>query len=415
MSFNTISSILRGAWLIDRSYAVAHLPWVMNLFKSGTLTAFPRTGEGQYEGPFIIDPATMRRYEWRDKPPSGSVAVIPVTGPILKYDGECGEPGSVFRQSLVQEVDARPELAGAFFLYDTPGGQASGTGSLATAIRTAKKKSVAYVDDGMAASAGIWLLSASAEAYVSQQTDMIGSVGAYSQIFDFTGYLEKEGVKLHEIYAPQSVDKRGAERAAKVGDPTAVESELAFLVDGFISFVAARSPLARASVAEWSTGKMYYASEAQRVGLIDGILPIKEALLRVVALNKSTISTNNKNSTNMAFEKTLTVAQAEAFAVVEGGFLLSEDDLNKIEACLTTAETKVTTLSGQVDTLTAAATVDKKKIEDLAAENARLAAQDAGSFSKPDQTGDDTFLGDDVDPKRFDTSADRELRALRGL
>jgi protease-4 len=416
-NFKTLSAILRSPWLINQEYAIGLLPWISGLLTGSPAAAIPRSGAAEYEQPFFIDPTKMQRYSWYLRgeiviPPWGSVAVVPVNGPITKYNGECGEPGSVYRQSLVMEIDNRPEIAGALYLYDTPGGQVSGTSSLATSIRTAKKKSVGYVDDGMAASAGMWFLSASAEAYVSQNLDRVGSIGAYMTLPDFTGYLEKLGIKLHEIYAPQSTDKNGTYHEAITGNYEPVKEELSYVVDSFIQFVANRSSTANANKAKWSTGKMFYADEAKKIGLIDGVLPIEKAIQRVVALNSSSgkILFSSTKSNTMSFEKTLAAAKTESFTVVEGGFLLSESDLNNLEANLSQGETAATQSAAANKAFSDQSAKDTTRITELQLQIDTMKKANAGSFTAPSVEGEDAA---NDSKNKFVTSYDLAVAHLK--
>lgn len=411
MSFQTISAILRGRWLIDRSWVQANMPLILNVIQ-GKQANFQRTGFISAERPFIVDPQTMVRYEWaifdynserwvpNSNVPQKSVAVIPITGPILKYNGDCGEPGSVQRIGWVQEVDQRDYLAGAMYIIDSPGGQAEGTASLSAAIKNAKKRSVSYVDDGIAASAAMWLGASSDEFYASMATDMVGSIGVYAQLFDFRGYLEQQGIKMHEIYAPQSTDKNEDYRQALDGNYQLVEEELKVVANEFINSIDKnRGGKASASKNEWSTGKMFYAKDAIKLGLLDGIKPMQEALLRVLTVNRGNkLIVQTKSTKNMAFEKTLATAKAQSFAVVEGGFLLTEEQLNSLETHITSQETalqtaqqETVTANARITELTTTAAADKEKITGLEQQVTNLKKGDAGQFTKASADGDDKF------------------------
>ncbi len=423
MSFHTLSAILRGRWLIDRNWAETSLPLVINIL-TGKQANINRTGNQQIERPFIVDPQTMVRYEWYEsgKPntsaPAKSIAVIPISGPILKYNGECGEPGSIQRVGWVQEVDQRDNLSGALYIIDSPGGQAEGTASLAAAIKSAKKRSVAYIDDGMAASAAMWIASSADEIYASMATDMVGSIGVYARLYDFRGFLEQQGIKMHEIYAPQSTDKNEDYRQAIDGNYEMMEEELKVLAQAFITAVDAnRGGRASASINQWSSGKMFYAKEAVKLGLIDGVKPMQDALLRVLTVNRGSKTISSpKSTTNMSFEKTLAAAKAQSFEVVEGGFLTTEDNLTSLEAHIAGQETALETsqqenvaLSTKVTDLTAQAAKDQKSIADLQAQVTRLKNADAGNFTKAHSERDDN-LGD----KSPDKYADLRKAAFPG-
>lgn len=295
MSFRTLSAILRGRWLLDKQWAESQLPLVLSLLK-GT-AAIERSGMQREEMPFAIDPQTMQRYNMfvytpygmKANPniPEGSVAIIPVNGPILKYNGECGEAGSIQRISWLLDAERRNNISAAVMLIDSPGGQVDGTQSFANAIKSFSKPVIGYVDDGMAASAAMWLLSAADEAYASLESDQVGSIGVYTTVVDFKGYFEKEGYKLHEIYAPQSTEKNKDYRDAIAGNYDAVLADLKITADTFINAVKTnRAGKADASVADWSTGKMFYAKDATKAGLIDGVKSFEQVISKAAWLAK---------------------------------------------------------------------------------------------------------------------------------
>lgn len=296
MSFRTLSAILRGRWLLDKQWAESQLPLVLNLLQ-GRSAAVPRSGNEMVEMPFAIDPQTMQRsemfvhtgYGLKANPniPEGSVAIIPVSGPIMKYNGECGEPGSIQRIGWLMDAERRNNISSAVLLIDSPGGQVDGTQSFANAIKSFSKPILGYVDDGMAASAAMWILSAANEAYTSLESDQVGSIGVYTSILDYKGYLEMNGLKMHEIYAPQSTEKNKDYRDAIAGNYEAVLDDLKITADTFINAVKEnRKGRADKSEAQWSTGKMFYAKDAQKAGLIDGVKSFEQVITKASWLAK---------------------------------------------------------------------------------------------------------------------------------
>lgn len=295
MSFSTLSAILRGKWLLERQWAESQLPLVLNLLQGKA--AAPRTGNELSEKPFAIDPQTMQRFEMfvntgyglKANPniPEGAVAIMPVSGPIMKYNGECGEAGSIQRITWLMDVERRTNISSVVLMIDSPGGQVDGTQSFANAIKSFSKPIIGFVDDGMAASAAMWLLSATDEAYTSLESDQVGSIGVYTSILDYKGFLEMNGLKLHEIYAPQSTEKNKNYRDALSGNYETLLADLKLTAETFISSVKTnRRGKADNSVSDWSTGKMYYAKEAQRAGLIDGIKNFEQVITKASWLSK---------------------------------------------------------------------------------------------------------------------------------
>lgn len=257
-----------------------------------------RSGVQGYESPYALDPATMQRYSlfkfdyssytYVPNPniPPNSVGILPISGPITKYNGECGEPGAIQRASWLAEMLNRNNITSVVQLLDTPGGESTAQKDHINLIKKSNKPILSYVD-GMCASLGVWYSSASHEVYLSDEMDQMGSVGTYCSLLDFRGMLEKEGIKLIEVYAPQSTDKNGDYRQALDGNTKPLEDELKIMVDRFISYVKSSRP-DRASINQkaWETGRMFHAQDAVKFGLADGIKSFDQVVSKAAWLAK---------------------------------------------------------------------------------------------------------------------------------
>ncbi len=277
MSFRTVSAILRGRWLINKQWAESHLPLVLSLLEGKPVSFVEMNGEEQMEMPFVLNPSTMQRHEMYMSDGSGnanvppnSVGIISITGPITKYNGDCGEPGAQQMSTWLADMEKRQNISSVVMVVDTPGGEARAANAFTSTIGKMKKPVLTYVD-GMAASLGMWLTAASDEVYVSSKLDEVGSIGSYVMFADFRDRFEKMGIKIHEIYAPQSTDKNKDYRDALEGDYTAISADLEKLVNEFIGYIKTERPAAAKHESKWNSGKMFYAEDAKKIGLIDGI------------------------------------------------------------------------------------------------------------------------------------------------
>ncbi len=298
----TISSIYKGAWLIDKSWVDAHSPLILKTIK-GEVAEWGMPEEKLYHDENLEVPAPQkvhlavaeydgevykaRPYHAADKFPYNSIVMIDITGPILKYGDMCSY-GSIDHIDCINKFANAKNISGIILNIDSPGGQAAGTASLADSIRKAitQKPVIGIVQDGIAASAAMWVAAACQELYVSEDTDEVGSIGAYTTMYDLRGWFEAQGVKVHEVYAPQSVDKNRDYRDALEGNYQLVENDLKFLVEDFIGDVKAFRGQRLKGKENPFTGKMYKADEAVKIGLIDG----KKNLEQVVKRMKTLIS-----------------------------------------------------------------------------------------------------------------------------
>lgn len=297
-SFETISAILRGNWLIDAAYAESMMPFVHSILnKNGGVSAGPASKDAvesfkndewkRFPQAGNIEAGVFVASRWKsfNEAPADSVAVVNISGPIMKSGGGCGEPGAVHYTSWIKMANQSPNIKGILLQIDSPGGMVNGTQTLVDAIKASKKPIVAFIDDGTMASAATWIGTSALEVYASQKTDTIGSIGVYRTIYDYSGWLEKNGIKVHEIYAPQSTEKNKDYYEALKGKYEMAKEELALIADKFIESVKAnREGKLDLSVADPFKGAMFDADKAIKMGLIDGYATIEEAVARVYEL-----------------------------------------------------------------------------------------------------------------------------------
>ncbi len=298
MNRKIVSEILAGQWFIQRQWAEAHLPLVIALLQGSNAISFvERTGNEGVEQPFVVDPLTMQRYQpyafvsgsgYVPNPniPPNSVGIIPISGPITYYNGDCGEPGMMQRTNWLMDFMRRDNIGSIVQVIDTPGGVNTAAPAYVAEMKKRSKPILSLVDN-FCASLGIRFSAESDETYLSHDMSKMGSVGSYTMFLDYRGMLEKEGIKLHEIYAPQSIDKNKDYRDALDGDYSLMKADLKKAVDHFINHVkASRGSIAAANEKEWNSGKMFYPDEAVKFGLADGIRPFSQVVGKAAWLGK---------------------------------------------------------------------------------------------------------------------------------
>lgn len=298
MNRKIISEILSGTWSINSKWADAHLPLVVALLNGSTNLSFTqRTGSENYEMPFFIDPSNMQRSEyfvWDDKKgmrvpnqniPQNSIGIIPFNGPLTYYNGDCGEPGMIQRINWLMEMQRMPNVSAVVQLMDTPGGVSSAAFNYIAEMRKSSKPILSYVDN-ICASLGMWFSAASDETYMGHEFSEMGSVGSYCILLDMKSAMEAQGFKLVEVYAPQSTDKNKAYKDAIAGDDSLIKEDLRLHVDAFIKHIKENRADSAANEAAWNSGKMFYANDAKKLGLSDGIKPFNQVVLKAAWLAK---------------------------------------------------------------------------------------------------------------------------------
>lgn len=206
--------------------------------------------------------------------PEGSTAIISIKGAITKYDQPCGPDGMKTIARMSHEVLSSKNIAQLIYKFETPGGSVYASSFMHDEIHRMKamyeKPIKAYVDD-LCASGGIYIAVACDEIFANSNHASIGSIGTMVTLWDQRKYLEKEGINLLEVYATQSTDKNKIYKDALDGNDADLKKELDVHNEAFLSAVSNGRPAAIPFTSQWSTGKVFFASDALNLGLIDGI------------------------------------------------------------------------------------------------------------------------------------------------
>jgi len=433
MDIKLLLSILNRPWFIEPGQAQMYAELAAGILRTGSMPSSDKRkfyGDGGAYGfgkVFRVD-------EKGTVSATGKVQVIRMNYPVAKYDF-CGDPGTQSVQQFIQAANEDDGISSIVLWVDSPGGQVDGTDALAASVKKSAKPIVAY-SDGMICSAMYWVSSAAAEIIVHGDKNgfysSIGSIGTMARWMDMSGHYEKEGVKVHTVFATASKDKWGTFLSANAGNYEGLIQELDEINNTFLSAVKAnRSGKIDLSKEDVLTGKTYNANNALKFGLIDKIGDFQFAVKRSLQLARGASNTRNNSQKNtMAkFPKTLAAAKAEQdFEVLNEGIWLNEEQLSNIEASIadstaqlesaqtaaTTAQDTITAHQATIDELTAAANTHKATIASLQSDVARLGKKDDGTFSTSTTDKPDGFSSAEDranDPSlSMNAAADRILR-----
>lgn len=205
--------------------------------------------------------------------PEGSVAVIPLKGDMMKEGTMCSY-GTEETAAALREAASAKSIIGIRLDIDSGGGAVDAIAPMLDAISFSQglgKPVVASCD-----------LCASAAYYVACHCDEIvadnaisaefGSIGVMMQFPDYAKYYEQKGIKVHTIYSDLSTYKNAPFEAALKGDYKSIrEEQLNPLAREFQQAVRLHRPNLASDVEGILRGRMFYAVDARKYGLIDTI------------------------------------------------------------------------------------------------------------------------------------------------
>ena len=212
------------------------------------------------------------------------VAIIPLHGTMIKYGTMCAYGADEIAEAI-DAAAADKKVIGIVLDIDSGGGAVDAVAPLVDAIRRTKamgKPVVACCD--LCASAAYWTACECNEIMAANAiSSEFGSIGVMMQFPDYAKYYEKEGIKVHTIYSNLSAYKNAPFEAAKKGEYESIKAEeLDPLARKFQANVRAkRAGKLDENVEGILSGKVFYAEDALKNGLIDSIGTLDRAVSRV--------------------------------------------------------------------------------------------------------------------------------------
>ena len=187
-------------------------------------------------------------------------------------------------EKIIKAKDDK-NIKGVLFVIDSPGGAFAPSMELALAIRDlkAKKPVVAYASGTMAS--GSYLSGVSANKIISNPASFIGSIGVIMQGADLSELANKLGIK-------EQVVKAGEYKQAGTFSRPWSEKEREYLQNlveksyvVFTKFVAKERKLDINKTNDWANAKVFLASEALNLGLVDALGNYEYAKKQIQALS----------------------------------------------------------------------------------------------------------------------------------
>ncbi|OUJ68829.1 S49 family peptidase [Hymenobacter crusticola] len=316
-----LSAILFSPWAISPEVVQGYLPSI-----AAMLNRSPYEGVEQepkiepvmlgIAGTSGTGRSQVRNY---DAAPDGSVAVHTLKGVMMKQDriGLCSDtPGTASFGRALLAADRHPNIVAHVVDADTGGGAVDGTMELAQ-IAAGLTKPIVLYSDGMVASAGYWFGAACNEIILNNASCRVGSIGVMASFQDIKPALEKLGVKFHDLVADGSEEKNAEFTAALAGDYKPYKEKVlnplrVMFHDGVRA--SRGDKLSDKSADKVLKGGMYFAEDAKKEGLIDGIgtfdYAVQRALELATAANdaepkpaSANKATNSSPNTSMSFLK----------------------------------------------------------------------------------------------------------------
>ncbi len=213
---------------------------------------------------------------------SANLQKISLFGPILSVDRTLEE---------IQKAKEDINIKGVLLDVNSPGGAVAPSVELAYAIKELRKiKPVLVYASGTIAS-GSYYASIWANKIIANPGSMVGSIGVIMQGFHAQDLLQKLGIQAQTVKAGKYKESGTFTRAWKDYEKEELQNVIDDTYDMFVSDVASARKLKKENSSLFADARIFTASQAKKVGLIDmvGTFSVAKNELKKLAKVKKAI------------------------------------------------------------------------------------------------------------------------------
>ncbi|NNG00322.1 MAG: signal peptide peptidase SppA [Desulfobacteraceae bacterium] len=212
------------------------------------------------------------------------VLLLPVSGVI---SDEPDKQGMRYRPSMVQEVVAHlqraqkdPNIKAMVLKVNSPGGSTTASDILYHEILTYKERNGIKLVAAMMniAASGGYYISLPADVITAHPTTITGSVGVVFLRMKIYGLMDKIGVTAAVNTSGENKDMMSPFRASTEKEDRLIQELTDNLAKRFFQLVAKHRKLDDGALADVRTARVYLAEDARKIGLIDRIGYLSDAV-----------------------------------------------------------------------------------------------------------------------------------------
>ena len=165
-------------------------------------------------------------------------------------------------------------IEGILLVVDSPGGGVTASDVLYNHVMRFREETGTPVVTLMkqVAASGAYYVAAASDAIVAYPTTITGSIGVIMYSFNLSSLMEKYGVEYVPIKTSDRKDSLSPFKPVEQAEVEWMQTIVDRMLDRFIDAIdAGRENLSREEVAQLADGRIYIASDAVQLGLIDRV------------------------------------------------------------------------------------------------------------------------------------------------
>jgi protease IV len=210
------------------------------------------------------------------------IAVIYAEGSIVSGDGNAGEVGGDRLAKQLRDLRQDDSVKAIVLRVDSPGGSATASDLVAREVKLTDAVKPVIASMGNYAASGGYLISTNARKIFASPTTVTGSIGVFGLLPNVQKIANTNGITWDVVKTGPYADLQTIARPKTPEELKFQQSIVDTIYDRFINTVADSRSLSKARVNEVAQGRVWSGLQAQKVGLIDHLGGLQDAIQAAV-------------------------------------------------------------------------------------------------------------------------------------
>ncbi len=224
---------------------------------------------------------TTKDFSTKDK-----IAIIYAQGEIMAGEGDVTYIGEGSMRRSLQEARKDKNVKAIVLRIDSPGGSALTSELIWREIELTKKVKPVVVSMGNLAASGGYYIACNANKIYAESNTITGSIGVFGMLPNFTQAFNKLGIHTEQVKTHERANNYSPFVPLDDNTRAFAQESVEKIYSTFVNRVAAGRKMTFAQVDAIGQGRVWSGQDALRIGLVDKIGGMDDALKEAAALAK---------------------------------------------------------------------------------------------------------------------------------
>lgn len=250
--------------------------------------------EEDYNKVAILDYAKKVATTSKNTDASDKIAIIYAQGEIRSGEGDVDVIGEGSMRRSLQEARKDKNIKAIVLRINSPGGSALTSDLIWREVELTKKVKPVVVSMGNYAASGGYYIACNANKIFAENNTITGSIGVFGILPNFSQLTKKIGINVEQVKTHENAARYSPFVPLDEKLKAVTLEEIEHIYKTFVTHVAQGRKMTFTQVDAIAQGRVWAGSEAVKIGLVDKIGGLNDAIHEAAALAKTnTYSTQN--------------------------------------------------------------------------------------------------------------------------